>query len=117
MEEKLRLKPTLPRVTMAERYRNHLIFVTGDLEPQTNLWTARAHIQFNESSRTFRDVWLPSPTVRFETKRQSEEHMMKEAKKWIDDKIGDSAGRTLFPKVTLKSVWRWILSLLFNKSD
>jgi hypothetical protein len=43
--------------------------------------------------------------------------MMKEAKKWIDDKIGDSAGRTLFPKVTLKSVWRWILSLLFNKSD
>jgi hypothetical protein len=113
MEEKLRLKPTLPRITAAEPYRNHLIFVTGELEPETNLWTAHAHIQFNESSRTFRDVWLPTPTGRFETKKQSEEHMMKEAKKWIDDKIGDSAGRTLYPKITLKSVWRWIL----NKSD
>ena len=117
MEEKLRLKPTLPRVTAAEPYRSHLIFVTGELEPETNLWTAHAHIQFNESSRTFRDVWLPSPTVRFETKKQSEEHMMKEAKKWIDDKIGDSAGRTLCPKVTLKSVWRRIVFLLFNKSN
>ena len=26
MEEKLRLKPTLPRVTVSKRYRNHLIF-------------------------------------------------------------------------------------------
>jgi hypothetical protein len=74
MEEKLRLKPTLPRVTAAEPYRSHLIFVTGELEPETNLWTAHAHIQFNESSRTFRDVWLPNPTGRFETKKQSEEH-------------------------------------------
>ena len=93
MDEKLRLQPTLLRLTAAERYRNHLIFVTGDLDPKTNLWTARAHVQFNDSSRTFRDVWLPNHTICFTTKRRAEEHTMRRAKKWIDDKIRESERR------------------------
>ena len=94
MDEKLRLQPTLPRLSAVERYRNHLIFVTGDLEPETNLWTARAHVQFNDSSRTFRDIWLPNPMMGFTTKGRAEEHTMRQAKKWIDDKIRGSEHRT-----------------------
>jgi hypothetical protein len=72
---------------MVERYRNHLIFVKADQDPSTALWKAASHIQFNEDTRTFRDVWLPRPTVGFRTKRNAEKQRMKEAKKWVDDRL------------------------------
>ena len=38
--------PTLQRgATMAERYRDHLIFVRAVLDPERHLWTVSAHIQ------------------------------------------------------------------------
>lgn len=72
---------------MVERYLNHLIFVKADQDPETGLWTAGTHIQFNEDPRTFRDVWLPRPNIGFRTKRNAEKQMMKEAKKWVDGRL------------------------------
>src|SRR5262249_11250585 len=72
---------------MVERYRNHLIFVKADQDPATALWKAGTHIQFNEDTRTFRDVWLARPTVGFRTKRNAEKQRMKEARKWVDERL------------------------------
>ena len=72
---------------MVERYRNHLIFVKADQDPATALWKAGTHIQFNEGTRTFRDIWLPRPTVGFRTKRNAEKQRMKEAKRWVDERL------------------------------
>ena len=72
---------------MVERYRNHLIFVKADQDPATALWKAATHIQFNEDPRTFRDVWLPRPNVGLRTKKSAEKQMMKEARKWVDDRL------------------------------
>jgi hypothetical protein len=72
---------------MVERYRNHLIFVKADQDPATALWKAATHIQFNEDPRTFRDVWLPRPNVGLRTKKSAEKEMMREARKWVDDRL------------------------------
>jgi hypothetical protein len=72
---------------MVERYRNHLIFVKADQDSTTALWKASSHVQFNEDTRTFRDVWLPRPSVGFRTKRNAEKQRMKEARKWVDDRL------------------------------
>jgi hypothetical protein len=72
---------------MVERYRNHLIFVKADQDPATALWKAATHIQFNEDPRTFRDVWLPRPNGGLRTKKSAEKQMMKEARKWVDDRL------------------------------
>ena len=76
---------------MVERYRNHLIFVKADQDKETGLWKAGTHIQFNEDPRTFRDVWLPRPTVGFKTKRNAEKQMMKEARKWVDGRLREGS--------------------------
>jgi hypothetical protein len=80
-------RKTPARQKMVERYRNHLIFVKADQDPATALWRAGTHIQFNEDPRTFRDIWLPRPTVGFKTKRNAEKQRMKEARKWVDDRL------------------------------
>jgi hypothetical protein len=72
---------------MVERYRNHLIFVKADQDKETALWNAGTHIQFNEDPRTFRDVWLPRPPVGFKTRRNAEKQMLREARKWVDDRL------------------------------
>jgi hypothetical protein len=72
---------------MVERYLNHLIFVKADQDPVTGLWTASTHVQYNEDPRTFRDVWLPRPNSGLRTKRSAEKQMMKEAKKWVDNRL------------------------------
>ena len=72
---------------MVERYLNHLIFVKADQDPATALWKAGTHIQFNEDPRTFRDVWLPRPNIGSKTKKNAEKQMMKEAKKWVDERL------------------------------
>ena len=74
---------------LVERYRNHLIFVKADQDPRTALWKAGTHIQFNEDPRTFRDVWLPRPNVGLRTKKSAEKQMMKEARKWVDDRLSE----------------------------
>src|SRR5215475_15193049 len=78
---------------MVERYRNHLIFVKADQDPATALWKAGTHIQFNEDTRTFRDIWLPRPAVGFRSKRNAEKQRMKEAKKWVDERLRE--GKTI----------------------
>ena len=85
---------------MVERYLNHLIFVKADQDPETGLWTAGTHVQFNEDPRTFRDVWLPRPNIGFRTKRNAEKQMMKEAKKWVDRRLREesqAASKSAFP--------------------
>jgi|SRR6516162_5348806 len=72
---------------LVERYRNHLIFVKADRDPGTGLWKAGTHVQFNEDPRTFRDVWLPRPAVGSKTIRSTERQAMKEAKRWVDDRL------------------------------
>jgi hypothetical protein len=72
----------------AERYRNHVIFVRTARDVETQLWKVSAHVQFNEGPLTFRDVWLPRPTALFSTKKSAARHMIKEAKRWIDDRLG-----------------------------
>jgi len=72
---------------MVERYRNHLIFVKADQDPTTALWKVSSHVQFNDGPLAFRDVWLPKPTVGFKTRRNAEKQMLKEARKWIDDRL------------------------------
>ena len=72
---------------MVERYRNHLIFVKADQDPKTASWKASAHIQFNEGTLAFRDVWLPKPAVGLRTRRNAEKQMIREARKWIDERL------------------------------
>jgi hypothetical protein len=96
---------------MTERHRNHLIFVKTNHDPKTHLWTASAHVQFNEDLRTFRDVWLPRPTVHFETKAGAEKHMLNQAREWIDDRIGIAEQQTLL-KSSLQSLRRWLLAAI-----
>jgi hypothetical protein len=72
---------------MVERYRNHLIFVKADQDPKTALWKASSHVQFNDGPLAFRDVWLPKPTVGSKTRRNAEKQMIKEARKWIDNRL------------------------------
>jgi hypothetical protein len=72
---------------MVERYRGHLIFAKAYLDRSRGVWTSSLHVQFNEDSRTFRDVYLPSPTGRFMGQTSAEKHALKEAKQWVDDRI------------------------------
>jgi hypothetical protein len=44
-------------------------------------------VQFNEDSRTFRDVYLPSPIGQFMGQTSAEKQALKEAKQWVDDRI------------------------------
>ena len=89
---------------MVERYRNHLIFVKADQDPATAVWKGATHIQFNEDPRTFRDVWLPRPNVSLRTKKSAEKQMMKEARKWVDDRLREGnqeAAKTPSPSPSL----------------
>jgi hypothetical protein len=72
---------------MVERYRDHLIFVKANQDRETALWKAGTHVQFNQGPRAFHDVWLPRPPIGLKTKRKAEKQMMKEAKKWVDDRL------------------------------
>jgi hypothetical protein len=72
---------------MVERYRSHLIFLRTNQDRNTELWSVSAHVQFNENPQTFRDIWLPKPTTRFRTRQAAARHMIKEAKKWVDDRL------------------------------
>ena len=75
---------------LVERYLNHLIFVKADHDPATGLWKAATHVQFNEDPRTFRDVWLPRSAVGSRTIRSTERKAMKEAKRWVDDRLRET---------------------------
>ena len=88
--EKRRDGRRIQRGTARERYRGHLILVKAHQEPDTDGWSATAHIQFNEDNLTFRDVQLPGPTSYFPTKTRDEKHAIKEAKLWVDERLGKS---------------------------
>lgn len=72
---------------LVERYRGHLIFAKAYPDRSRRVWTTSLHVQFNEDSRTFRDVYLPSPIGRFMRKTSAEKHALKEAKQWVDDRL------------------------------
>ena len=65
---------------MVERYRSHLIFAKAYLDRSRRVWKATLHVQFNEDTQNFRDVYLPSPTGQFTRKTSTEKHGIKEAK-------------------------------------
>ena len=77
----------IERGTVMERYRGHLILVKVHQEPDTDVWKATVHVQFNEDTQTFRDVYLAEPTARFTTDKSAEKHALKEAKQWVDDRF------------------------------
>jgi hypothetical protein len=72
---------------MVERYRGHLIFAKAYLDRSRGVWTTSLHVQFNEDSRTFHDVYLPSTIGRFMKQTTAEKHALKEAKQWVDDRL------------------------------
>jgi hypothetical protein len=65
-----------------------LILVKAHQESETDDWSATAHIQFNQDNLTFRDVQLPGPTSYFPTKTSAEKQALKEAKLWVDERLG-----------------------------
>ena len=77
----------IQRGTARERYRGHLILVKAHQEPDTADWSATAHIQFNQDNLTFRDVHLDR-LPNFPTKTSSEKQALKEAKLWVDERLG-----------------------------
>jgi hypothetical protein len=86
--ERRRDSRRIQRGTARERYRGHLILVKAHQEPDTNDWSATAHVQFNEGALSFRDVQLPGPTSYFPTKTSAEKQALREAKLWVDERLG-----------------------------
>jgi hypothetical protein len=64
-----------------------MIFAKAYLDRSSGLWTTSLHVQFNDEHRTFRDVWLPSPTGLFMGKTSAEKHALKEAKRWVNARL------------------------------
>ena len=77
---------------MAARYRNHLILVKADFDSESRFWNVRAHIQFNQHI-TFRDVLITGPKDTFKTQKRAETHIIQEAKKWVDNRLRENAGK------------------------
>jgi len=73
-----------------ERYRGHLILVKAHQEPDADVWRASIHVQFNEGALSFRDVEPSGPTSHFPTKATAEKHSLKEAKLWVDRRLGET---------------------------
>src|SRR5262245_2004064 len=86
--ERRRDSRRIQRGTARERYRGHLILVKAHQEPETDDWSATAHIQFNQDNLIFRDVQLPGPTSSIPTKTSAEKQALKEAKLWVDERLG-----------------------------
>jgi hypothetical protein len=99
---------------MAERYRDHLIFVRTTLDPEARLWTVSAHIQFNERPHLFHDVPLPRPATLFATEKEAEKYMVRQARTWVDDRLGETKQQEAAPKFRLSALWRSLLAVLAN---
>ena len=99
---------------MAERYRDHLIFVRATVDPETRLWTVSAHIQFNEGPRVFHDVSLPRPAALFGTEKEAEKYMVRQARTWVDDRLGETEQWESSSKFRLSALWRSLLAILAN---
>jgi hypothetical protein len=93
--ERRRDSRRIQRGTARERYRGHLILVKAHQEPETDDWSATAHIQFNQDNLTFRDVQLPRPTSSFPTKTSAEKQALKEAKLWVDERLSGHAKKRI----------------------
>jgi heme exporter protein D len=85
--ESIERRRRIQRGTARERYRGHLILVKAHQEPDTDDWSATAHIQFNQDNLTFRDVHLDR-LLNFPTKTSAEKQALKEAKLWVDERLG-----------------------------
>jgi hypothetical protein len=99
---------------MAERYRDHLIFIRTTVDREAGLWTVSAHIQFNEGPHVFRDVPLPRPATLFVTEKEAEKYMVRQARTWVDDRLGETKQREAAPKFRLSALWRSLLGALAN---
>ena len=102
---------------MAERYRDHLIFIRTTLDPKARLWTVSAHIQFNEGPNVFHDVPLPRPAALFGTEKEAERYMVRQARTWVDDRLGEREQRQSSPKFRLSALWRSLLASCSAKAD
>lgn len=74
-------------MSLRARYRSHLILVKGYQPPNTDGWIGTVRIQFNEDNLTFRDVQLTEPAARYATEKKAEKYALKEAKKWVDNRV------------------------------
>ena len=81
---------SIQRGTVMERYRGHLILLKAHQEPDTDVWRASIHVQFNEDALTFRDVQPPGPASHFPTQTTAEKHSLKEAKQWVDRRLREA---------------------------
>src|SRR5262249_36004756 len=78
---------SIQRGTVMERYRGHLILLKAHQEPDTDVWRASIHVQFNEDVLTFRDVQQTGPSAPFPTPTASETHCLEEANMWVDRRL------------------------------
>ena len=70
---------------MAVRHRKHLILVRVAQDANTDLWTARAHIEFTQK-RDFQDIVI-GPTAPFKSQKEAEKEIIRQAKEWIDNRL------------------------------
>jgi len=77
---------------MGFRYREHLIFPVAYSDPTIGDWMASVHIEFTEKLK-IHTVFLKSGDV-FQTEVQAKQFIIKEAKKWVDERL-----RTADPRV------------------
>jgi hypothetical protein len=70
---------------MGIAYRKHLILPTIDRDEETDSWKATAHVQFTEKL-AFNNFILRVSTL-FATKREAEQHILEEAKLWIEERL------------------------------
>ena len=70
---------------MATRYRKHLILVRMAQDTETDMWRARAHVEFTKK-RDFHDVVI-GPTGPFKSPSQAQKEIVRQAKEWIDNRL------------------------------
>ena len=71
---------------MEFRYREHLILPVAFLDSSIGDWTASVHIEFSENLKVHTVVLKPGDT--FQTEVQAKRFMIKQAKQWVDEKLG-----------------------------
>ena len=87
----------LTYISMALRYRNHLIVPKATFDFQLGHWNVGAHVQFKEKG-TLKDVLIPCATHSFPNEKAARKHILRKAKNWINANRldgGKSAGPVL----------------------
>jgi hypothetical protein len=69
-------------------YRQHLILPVAFFDSAIGDWTASVHIEFTEKLKVHTVVVKSSAT--FQTEAHAKKFIVKEAKQWVDDRLGST---------------------------